>query len=133
MENYQIIKTLEQDVRGTIITIETDNYHDARLNWNPYTSHYPSYIFYPECEEDIIQCISWCVKNKIRFRIRGNYSHSLGCDFSSVTNGFVCNVKNLNTLKYESSSNQITVGAGNTIGELVYGLAENGFMFPFGD
>lgn len=61
MENCIRIEILKKNFKGRIITRESNKYPDARLNWDPYTSHYPCYIVYPTSESDIIKCIKWCI------------------------------------------------------------------------
>lgn len=125
-------RRLKEKIRGEVITSEDAGYCIERLNWNHYTSHYPTYIVYPECTQDIVTCIKFCRVNKIPFRVRGNHSHSLGYDFSSVNDGLVCNMKNFNSMKIKSH-NRVVIGSGNILGNLVYGLAQAGYMFPYGD
>jgi hypothetical protein len=131
MKNCEDIESLKKNINGIIVTNESNNYDKIRLNWNPYSTHYPYCIVHPVSEKDIIHSIEWCKKHNIKFRVRGNRSHSLGYDFSNVTNGLVCNVKNFNSIRYEPD--KIIVGAGIIIGDLVYNLAQEGYMFPFGD
>jgi len=132
------IEELKDQLNCKIITRTSDNFIDACLNWNPFTSQTPCCIVYPLTEDAIIQCINWCIKNEVKFRVRGKHSHSLGYDFSSITNGLVCNVENFNTIKYAlpeytQGFNKVIVGSGCVIGDLAYKLAADGYMFPFGD
>ncbi len=131
MQQCKNIDTLKKKIKGRIITKNSIEYDKARVNWDPYTTHFPCYIVYPLFYDDIIKCINWCCKNNIKFRVRGARSHCLGYDFSSINNGLVCNIENFNKINYKS--NKVVVGAGTVIGDLVYSLAKKGIMFPFGD
>lgn len=129
MEN---IERLRNKIEGIIITILSPEYSEARLNWDPYTSQFPSYIVNVLSEKDIKECIYWCKRYSIPFRIRGKVSHSLGYDFSSADGALVCNIQNFNKI-VPAEKNTIIVGAGNVVGPIIYQLAKDGYMFPYGD
>src|SRR5258706_4337247 len=125
--HHRSTRKLKEMIRGEVVTSKDDSYPLERLNWNSYTSHYPTYIVYPKCTQDIITCIKFCVTNNIKFRVRGNRSHSLGYDFSSVNDGLECNMKHFNSIIIKSR-NRVVVGAGDIVGDLVYKLAQEGYM-----
>lgn len=129
MEN---IETLRNEIQGKVITQQSPEYNEARLNWNPWTSHFPYYIVYPLSENDVKECIVWCKKYDVAFRIRGRVSHSLGYDFSSANRALVCNMQNFTQINNESP-NTITIGSGNVLGDFILYLAKDGYMFPYGD
>jgi FAD binding domain/Berberine and berberine like len=88
----------------------------------------PAGVAYCKTDADVAACLSFVTKFKLAVRMRSG-GHSYG-GWSSVTNGLVIDVSEMNSMKFGSGT--VTVGAGTDLINFYQGLAAKGRAVPGG-
>lgn len=105
-------------------------YPYAKLNYNLSITNCPCLIVFCESDLDIISTLKYAVNNNIPFRIRSGRH-----DFEAISNlnkGIVIDISKINYVKINKSNNTVTVGGGNTMGNIYSILANYGYTIPGG-
>ncbi|MPQ43169.1 FAD-dependent oxidoreductase [Clostridium tarantellae] len=113
-----------------IIKPGNSNYNRARQVWNRAIQKYPLAIAYCKNIGDVKECILWCRKNDIQFRIRSK-GHSFE-GYSVEDNLLTIDLSKMKYIKLDSTKNTITIQSGVTLGEIYNFLSPKGYPFPGG-
>jgi FAD/FMN-containing dehydrogenase len=104
-------------------------YNAARTMFDPrFSSLHPAGIAYCKLPSDVAACLSFVTRFKLPVRVRsGGHSYA---GWSSVNNGLVVDVSEMNTFRVGSGT--VTVGAGTDLINFYSGLAGHGLAVPGG-
>ncbi|PFP44206.1 FAD-binding protein [Priestia megaterium] len=117
---------------GRVIFKGDPGYEQARQNWNPYVDTFPLVFVFAQSTKDVTNAIKWARKNNVPIRARSG-RHALDKNLSTVKDGIVIDVSNMNKVQLIREREVAIVQTGIHIGPLVKKLAQEGFMSPFGD
>jgi len=117
---------------GKVIRPNDPEYHEARMNWNPFTNAFPSVFVFAKQNEDVENAVKWARENDVPIRMRSG-RHALAKDFSQTNGGIVIDTSLMKRVKVDKANLIATVEAGIRVGTLVRMLAQEGFLAPFGD
>ena len=117
---------------GRVIFKGERGYEAARRNWDPHTDRYPKVFVFAKCTQDVANAIRWARKNSVPIRPRSG-RHALEGNLSQVNGGLVIDVSEMKSIKLNKKYGTAVVETGNNVGEIVYTLAKQGYMAPFGD
>lgn len=130
MINETILKEFRTGIRGRIIEPGDEKYEDSRKVYNAMISKKPRMIV--ECVDvaDVILAVNFARENKILLSIRGG-GHNAGglgvCD-----DGLVIDLSMIRYTRVDLHNKSITVGGGNTWGEVDHAAHAFGMATPSG-
>jgi hypothetical protein len=115
---------------GRIVTPGNPEYELAREEFNTRYNLYPCIINFCQNAKDVSNAICWARKRKIKFRIRtGRHSYEA---YSSLDNGLVIDISEINYVKVDHKKNTARLGAGSLLFPLYQELYEKGYTIPGG-
>ncbi|KDN93878.1 FAD-binding oxidoreductase [Bacillus velezensis] len=117
---------------GRVIFKGDPGYTEAVKNWNPYVDVCPLVFVFAQNSYDVSNAIKWAREKNVPLRVRSG-RHALDKNLSTVSDGIVIDVSDMNNVFLDEKNAVATVQTGIHVGPLVKGLAREGFMAPFGD
>lgn len=104
-------------------------YNTARLNYNKRFTYFPHAIFKPECAEQVAYVVSVLRNYNLPFSLRGG-GHCYGP--GSLSNGYVIDLSNFNEIDLDIESQEVFIGAGAVLGNVIQKLGNYNFAIPTG-
>lgn len=114
------------ELTGRVVFPNTENYEEARLVSNYYSSKnkYPDVIVYCQSRQDVQNAVNWarCQKKTVRIR-SGGHNHEA---FSTGTGIVLIDVSQMKQMHVDPATHRVTLGPGLTNGELYPALFKQG-------
>ncbi|ANX11095.1 hypothetical protein ABE41_003690 [Fictibacillus arsenicus] len=115
---------------GRIVIPDDPEYDLAREEFNTHYDLFPSVINFCKTAEDVSNAVCWARKNNVKFRIRtGRHSYEA---YSSLNNGLVIDISEINKIKVNHNTRTARLGAGSLLFPLYEKLYEKGYTIPGG-
>lgn len=112
-----------------IYPTQLNAYNTARLNYNKRFTYFPHAIIRPECAEQVAYVISILRRYNLRFSLRsGGHCYGPG----SLSNGYVLDLGNFNSIDLDIKNQEVFIGAGAALGEVIQKLGNYNFAIPTG-
>lgn len=109
---------------------DSTSYNDNRFIYNKLFNYFPLAMYYPKNYKDTSYLIKEFVTNDSEFTIRcGGHSN----EPTSLSNGFIIDVKNLNSIKIDKTNKTAKIGSGTRLGPLVDMLKKYKLTTALGD
>jgi hypothetical protein len=109
---------------------DSTSYNDNRFIYNKLFNYFPLAMYYPRNYKDISYLIKEFVANDSEFTIRcGGHSN----EPTSLSNGFIIDVKNINSIKINKTNKTVKIGSGTRLGPLVDMLKKYKLTTALGD
>lgn len=112
---------------GRVIFKGGPGYTQAVKNWNPYVDVCPLVFVFAQNSYDVSNAIKWAREKNVPLRVRSG-RHALDKNLSTVSDGIVIDVSDMNNVFLDEKNAVATVQTGIHVGPLVKGLAREGFM-----
>jgi FAD/FMN-containing dehydrogenase len=124
-------KSLAQSIRGPVITPGSPGYASASHVYNEtFDWVKPQAIARPLNAADVQSAVRWAVSAGAPLRARsGGHSYA---GYSTVSNGVVLDLRNLNSVTVDRASGTATIGAGSQLIDVYTKLAAHGATIPAG-
>ena len=115
---------------GTLVYPGDPDYEAARQLWDRLFSSSPRVVVFCDKAKDAVNAVSWARQNGVPIRARSG-RHSLE-GWSGTDGGITIDVSKLKEISIDHAAGTVTVGTGNTQGEVVRGLGAAGLAVPTG-
>lgn len=134
IESQNEISNFEQadfkQLTGRVVTALDPQYNVDRLNWDLYLSRHPLAIVFVQNNQDILNALNFCSKNKIPFRIRSG-GHGLE-GWSTLDDGIIIDLRDMNKIRVDQEQRLAYVQPGAKQAQVVVALGELGYAIPTG-
>lgn len=88
----------------------------------------PKAVLFVKTKEDVVNALAWVRKNNVPFRIRsGRHSYEA---YSSIKNGLVIDMSDMNSIQYNNGTKLATIGGGVKVLPLYEELWKHGVTVP---
>jgi FAD/FMN-containing dehydrogenase len=124
------VQELRESVQAEIVTSEDDGYAEASRIWNgAHDGHRPALVVRCRGAADVIATVGFARSNDLTIAVRGG-GHSVA-GFSTVDDGIVIDLSQMNGVRVDPAARRATVGGGATWADVDYetqahGLATTG-------
>lgn len=106
--------------------IEYDMY---RFGFNKRFNFFPAAIIVPTDEADLLEAFTALIQNKLPFSVRsGGHCYGPG----SLSNGYIIDLSNFDIIVPDIANNQVSIGAGARLGDVISTLGALGYAIPTG-
>ncbi|WP_201377942.1 FAD-binding oxidoreductase [Ktedonobacter sp. SOSP1-52] len=122
--------TGETKLTGRLVFPNSPDYDSARLGWARQFSQFPLVIVFCQNVQDVVNALSWCREHNVALRARSG-RHCLE-GWSSLDDGVVIDVSDMNQIHVDTSAEVATVQTGATQGAVVTALGKIGYAIPSG-
>lgn len=119
-----------EGLSGKVITPCSNEYEQARQEWNRAIQKFPIMIVYCYSVEDVRNAVCWGVCNGIKIRIRSGGHHYQG--YSTGNDVLVIDVSHMKQLKLDEADNSVFVQSGVENREIYDYLGAREYPFPGG-
>jgi FAD/FMN-containing dehydrogenase len=122
----ETIEMLKQNLRGQVLTPESEHYDEARVIWNAMIDRRPAMIVRCASAADVVRVVRFAGEHKLLVAVRGgghNIAGNAMCD-----GGLVIDLSPMKSVRVDPAANTARVEPGVTLGEFdrdaqVFGLA----------
>jgi len=118
------------ELTGRIVRPQDPDYADASLGWDELFTHYPLVIVFAQETQDVVNALTWARQNNVSLRVRSG-RHALE-GWSNVDNGIVIDVSELKSVRINTGTRIVKVGAGLNQLEAVTTLSEKNLAVTTG-
>lgn len=125
----EAIKTLEQQLQGTLVLPTDPDYNNQRQEWNPAFQEFPQIIAYCEVFSDVKACLRFAYQNRLWVVARSGRHSTAGY---SVNNSMVIDVSRIRYTVVDPIGKRAFVGAGTPFSHLNAVLNDYRFHVPGG-
>lgn len=122
----ETVKKFAADNGIKVIFPDDSGYHDARKTYNTQTLATPLAIAQVKTDEEVAKLVQFSVKDNIPICVRSGGNDLSGR--SIVEQALVIDVRGLNQVRVDASTQTATVGGGVSSGGLAAALAEHGYV-----
>jgi FAD binding domain/Berberine and berberine like len=106
-----------------------DIYNTNRFGYNKRFNVFPNAIIVPQTQEEVQFVLQVLIENNLQFSVRsGGHCYGPG----SLSNGYVIDLRNFNTITPDIGSSTVTVGAGCHLGDVIEALGAINYAIPTG-
>jgi len=119
-----------EGLSGKVITPCSNEYEQARQEWNRAIQKFPIVIVYCYSVEDVRNAVCWAVCNGIKIRIRSGGHHYQG--YSTGNDVLVIDVSQMKQLKLDEADNSVFFQSGVENREIYDYLGAREYPFPGG-
>lgn len=119
-----------EGLSGKVITPCSNEYEQARQEWNRAIQKFPMVLVYCYSVEDVRNAVCWAVCNGIKIRIRSGGHHYQG--YSTGDDVLVIDVSHMKQLKLDEADNSVFLQSGVENREIYDYLGAREYPFPGG-
>lgn len=106
-----------------------DIYNTNRFNYNKRFNIFPTAIIVPQTEADLIYSFQTLTQNDLSFSVRsGGHCYGPG----SLSQGYVIDMRNFDSIITDTATNQVFLGAGCKLGDIITALGNINYAIPTG-
>lgn len=106
-----------------------DIYNTNRFGFNKRFNFFPTAIIVPTNETELIYTFTTLVENNLPFSVRsGGHCYGPG----SLSNGYIIDLRNFNTIVPDTINNQVYLGAACHLGDVITALGNIDYAIPTG-
>lgn len=106
-----------------------DIYNTNRFNYNKRFNFFPHAIFTPETDDQVAYVFGILRKYNLKFSLRsGGHCYGPG----SLSNGYVIDLRNFNNIDLNIARQEVVIGAGCKLGNIIEALGAADFALPTG-
>ena len=124
------IKTLQDQVRGALITPDDDGYDEARKVYNAMHERRPQAIVHAVDEADVIAGVRFARDHDLDLAVRGG-GHSVP-GYGTCDDGLVLDLGNISYVRVDPERRSARVGGGAVLGDLDHATYAFGLATPAG-
>jgi FAD/FMN-containing dehydrogenase len=118
------------ELTGRVVRPSDAGYLEASLGWDELFTHYPLVIVFAQNTRDVVNALVWARQNDVALRVRSG-RHSLE-GWSSVDNGIVIDISELQSVELDAAALIAKLGAGLDQLTAVTTLAKQNFAVTTG-
>ena len=106
-----------------------DIYNTNRFGFNKRFNYFPAAIIVPATEAELISTLATLTQNNLQFSVRsGGHCYGPG----SLSNGYIVDLRNFNSIVPDIGSNQVFIGVGAHLGDVITALGNINYGIPTG-
>ncbi|HLJ30904.1 MAG TPA: FAD-binding oxidoreductase [Candidatus Babeliales bacterium] len=107
----------------------SDVYNTNRFGFNKRFNYFPAAIIVPTTEDELMYAFTALKENNVPFSVRSG-GHCFGP--GSLSNGYILDLRNFNTITPDTSTNTVFIGVGSHLGDVITTLGDLDYAIPTG-
>lgn len=127
-----LLSEIPEELQNLSYAIYPNNqvYNTERFNFNKRFNLFPHALFKPSTVEEVAFLLKAFKTHKLPFSLR---SGGHADEPSSLSLGYVLDLSNFNKIEMNKEREEVTVGAGCRVGNVIQTLGQEGYAIPTGD
>ncbi|KAJ0120980.1 hypothetical protein J7T55_015719 [Diaporthe amygdali] len=111
---------------GRIVNSTSQDFQDLLRRFSAVAERRAKYIVFPASAQDVSRAIKFATRERLTIAVKGGGNHASGA--SSVEDGLVIDLGNLNGISVDRNKEEVTVGGGCRWGDVYSTLQKHGLV-----